>query len=95
MAYLGGYQFVDFKTADLDQRAASAWGAVEGEGLVGATYNPILYCGTQVVKGVDHLFIAEETLQTLGKDKRIVAIVVNEFNGNYTVIKEKFQKIFG
>lgn len=95
MALLGGYQFEDFETAKLKQRAATAWGAVEGAGLVGATFTPILYCGIQMVRGVNHLFIAEEILSTLGQDTRIVAIVVNEFNGNYEVVKDKFQVIFG
>lgn len=95
MALLRGYQFESFETAKLNQRAASAWGAVEGAGFVGATFTPILYCGKQMVRGVNHLFIAEETLSTFGQNKRIVAIVVNEFNGNYEVVKDKFAVIYG
>lgn len=95
MALLGGYQFEEFENVKMKQRPASAWSAVECEGLVGASFKPILYCGVQMVRGVNHLFIAEETLATLGATKRIVAIVVNEFNGEYAVVKDKFQVIFG
>ena len=41
----------------MPQKAASAWsGAIDG--LVGASYKPLLYLGKQVVKGVDHFFVA-------------------------------------
>lgn len=95
MGKLGGYEFEEFETAKLKQRPSSAWSAVETQELVGATFKPILYCGKQVVRGTNHLFIAEETLATLGATKRIVAIVVNEFNGVFEVVKDKFQVIFG
>ena len=79
----------------MPQKAASAWSAIETSGLVGATFKPLLYCGKQLVRGTNHLFIAEETLATLGATKRIVAIVVNEFNGTFEIVNDKFQVIFG
>ena len=42
------------------QEAASAWNAIND--IVGAQYKPLLYIGGQPVKGVNHVFIAEQTL---------------------------------
>lgn len=91
---LGGYDFENFDVqGNLPQRAASAWSVVEG--LVGAKYDLIKYCGRQLVRGTNHCFIAKETLQTIGQDERIVAVVVNEFNGEFEIVKDKFEVIFG
>ena len=63
----------------MPQKAASAWVAIEG-GIVGAGYKPLLYVGSQVVKGVNHWFIAEQTLILAQPERHIVKIAVNEFN---------------
>ena len=91
---LGGYEFEDLKgLTSMPQRAASAWAKVDE--LIGAEYKPLLYCGRQLVRGTNHCFIAKETLQTIGQDERIVAVVVNEFNGEFEIVKDKFEVIFG
>lgn len=70
----------------MPQKAASAWsGAIEGK-LVGATYKPIAYVGTQVVKGVNHIFIAEQTLIVATPERHIVLLTINEFDGNYSLV---------
>ena len=62
---LGKIAFEEFEgLTSMPQRAASAWSAMESGGLVGASYKPLLYVGTQLVKGVNHWFIAEQTLIT-------------------------------
>lgn len=84
---LGKIEFEEFAgLTDMPQRAASAWSAMETGGLVGASYKPLLYVGTQIVKGVNHWFIAEQTLITNPPVKHIVAIAVNEFNGVYAIV---------
>lgn len=83
---LGAIKFEDFEgLTSMPQRAASAWAAVES-GLCGASFKPLLYVGTQVVKGINHWFIAEETLVTNPPAKHIVAIAINEFNGVYGIV---------
>ena len=70
----------------MPQKAASAWsGAIDGK-LVGATYKPIAYVGTQVVKGVNHIFIAEQTLVVATPERHIVLLTINEFDGNYSIV---------
>ena len=63
----------------MPQDAATAWSAIEG--LVGAKYKPVAYIGSQLVKGVNHVFIAEQTLVTATPERHIVAIKVNVLDG--------------
>ena len=55
-------------------------------GLIGATYKPMAYVGTQVVKGVNHVFIAQQTSATLTDERHIVLVTINEFDGKFQVI---------
>jgi len=83
---LGAIKFEDFEgLTNMPQHAASAWSSIE-TGLVGASYKPLLYVGTQLVKGVNHWFICEQTLATNPPVKHIVALAVNEFNGVYAIV---------
>lgn len=82
MATLGGINVIEQKEMTaFPQKAASAWSAVDG--IVGASYKPMAYIGTQIVKGVNHVFIAEQTLLTADGDRHIVLITVNEFGGKF------------
>ena len=76
----------------MPQKAASAWSAIEG-GLVGASYKPLVYVGSQQVKGVNHWFIAEQTLMTATPEKKIVTLAINEFNGIYAVIPTSINEV--
>lgn len=70
----------------MPQKAASAWGgAIDGK-LIGATYKPIAYIGTQVVKGVNHFFIAEQTLVVATPERHIVIVTINEFDGSFSIV---------
>lgn len=76
----------------MPQHAASAWsGAIEG--LVGASYKPLLYLGKQVVRGVNHYFVAEQTLITNPPIRRVVKLVINEFNGEYELVGDSIEDI--
>lgn len=69
----------------MPQDVATAWyGGVKD--LVGAEYQPLLYLGNQVVKGTNYFFIAEETLITHPPIKRVVKVVINEFQGASEII---------
>ena len=82
MALLGGVTILEQKEmTGFPQKAASAWSVMSG--LVGAKYKPMTYVGTQVVKGVNHFFIAEQTLLTTTGDRHIVLVTINEFDGKF------------
>ena len=91
---LGGIEFEEFKgLTSMPQKAASAWIAIEG-GIVGAGYKPLLFVGSQTVKGTNYWFIAEQTLITAEPERHIVKIAVNEFNGKYTIVPHSIEVIF-
>ena len=76
------------------QRVASAVSAIETSGLTGATYKPLMYCGDQPVRGINHWFIAEQTLVTAKPERHIVKLAVNEFNGEYKLVAKSIERIF-
>ena len=77
MATLGGWNIDEMKSVNLPQKAASAFTAVTG-GLVGAEYMPVLYVGSQLVKGTNYCIIALQTLVTVDAPKRLVKMVIHE-----------------
>lgn len=68
----------------MPQKAASAWSGALSE-LLGAKYRPIAYVGNQVVKGINHVFIAEQTFTTANPVRHIVTVTINEFGGKYSM----------
>lgn len=72
----------------MPQDAASAWAKVTE--LTGATFKPILYVGRQIVDGINHWFIAEETRITLGGERQLVMFAVNENSGGFELVPESF-----
>ena len=85
MATLGGITVLEQnEMTAFPQKAASAWSVMSG--IVGTKYKPIAYVGTQVVKGVNHVFIAEQTMLTANFDRHIVLVTVNEFDGNFSLV---------
>ncbi len=77
MAELGCWNIDEMKPCNLPQRAASAFTAVTSE-LVGAEYMPVLYVGTQLVKGTNHCILALQTLVVPNSPKKLVKMVINE-----------------
>lgn len=77
----------------MPQKAASAWSGAGLENLVGASYKPLLYLGSQIVKGQNHWFIAELTIPYSADIRKIVLLTINEFEGKYTLIKESIEVI--
>ena len=85
MFNFGGIEIIEQKgLSEMPQRAASAWSVMSN--LVGASYKPIAYVGTQIVKGVNHVFIAEQTVIIAQPVRHIVSVAINEFDGNYSIV---------
>ena len=88
----GSIQLEQFKgLTTMPQKAATAFSAVEK--LIGAKYLPLLYLGSQVVKGVNYYFIAEQTIMNQAQDRNVVILCVNESGGKYVVVPHSIQKI--
>ena len=61
----------------MPQKVATAVGELADQ-LIGAEYTPIAYLGSQVVNGINHAVLAEQTIIT-GKDtKNVVILIFNE-----------------
>lgn len=68
----------------MPQEFASAWCIMEG--LVGASYKPLLCLGSQLVNGKNFFFIAEQTIITNPAIRRVVKVVINKSAGHYELI---------
>ena len=77
----------------LPQRVASAASAMETAEITGASYKPIVYVGTQPVRGTNYWFIAEKTLITNPPKKVLVTIAVNEFQGKFEIVPKTIHEI--
>ena len=81
----GAIEFAEQKELKtMPQHAASAWSVMGA--LVGASYKPIAYVGQQIVKGVNHVFIAEQTLLSTAGAKHMVLVTINEFDGEFGIV---------
>lgn len=90
----GAIKFEDFEgLTKLPQKAATAWAAVEGK-IVGASFKPLLFIGTQVARGTNYWFIVEETTVTNPPTKHITTLAINEFNGLYSYVPGSIEIVF-
>ena len=94
MTILGGITLeVSTDLTKLPQKVASAMSAIEKPELVGANYKPLMYIGWQNVRGTNYWFIAKQTLMTRNLDEHIVTIAVNEYDGEYEIVKSSIVAI--
>lgn len=91
---LGAIKFEEFEgLTKLPQKAASAWSAVDNS-LVGASFKPLVFVGTQVAKGTNYWFIVEEDMVTNPPIKHIATLAINEYNGVYAIVPGSIDVIF-
>lgn len=84
MTNFGGIEVIEQQgLTKMPQKAASAWASFDGT-MTGVAYKPIAYVGSQIAKDVNYVFLAEQTLITATPVRHIVAVKINEFEGNYT-----------
>ena len=92
----GSWKLADLQPCDLPQKAASAFTAAF-ETLIGANYEPLLYCGKQVVNGTNYAIICKQSIPAPGTPiERIALVVVHESAGlekTYSIVN--IQTILG
>lgn len=64
------------EAVSLPEKAAAAFSAVT-KGMVGAGYAPVLYCGEQIVNGINYMIICKQTLVTNPPEEHLVTMVIN------------------
>lgn len=74
---VGGWKLAPMADCNLPQQVATGFSEVT-QALVGATYEPVLYVGTQVVHGTNHMLICKQTLAAKGAPEHLVKMVLNQ-----------------
>ncbi len=69
---------------ELSAEVQDAFDATVGQ-LVGVNYKPLMYLGSQVVKGVNYYVLASATPVYPDANSRPVVISINVFEGKYTL----------
>ena len=77
MTIPGGWKILNMEACALPQKVASGFSEVFN-GLIGASYLPVLYCATQVVAGTNHMILCKQTLATRDAQEAIVKVVLYE-----------------
>lgn len=73
----GGYQLAHMEACSLPEQVATGFSMAIGS-MVGAKYEPVLYVGTQVVHGTNHMLICKQTLAVAGAPEHLVKMVLNQ-----------------
>lgn len=76
---------IEVSADSMPQKVATAIGELR-EKFVGAEYDPIAYLGSQVVNGVNHAVLAEQTLTTGRDTKNVVLLIFNEKGMDCTLV---------
>ena len=71
--------------ADLPGEVQDAYDDAIGS-LHGVNYNPLLYVGSQVVKGLNYYIICEATVVYPGAIPKAVVVCINSFEGKNTIV---------
>ena len=74
---MGGWELADMQPCALPEKVATGFGEVT-QNMVGAKYVPVLYVGTQVVHGINHMLICKQTLAVQGAPEHLVKMVLNQ-----------------
>lgn len=77
---MGGWNVADMQPCNLPQRVASVFTAVTE--ILGGTYEPLLYIGSQIVNGINYCVIAKQTIPSPGGAyEHVVAMTMNQKPG--------------
>ena len=74
---VGGWELVEMQSCPLPEKVATGFGEVT-QSMLGARYVPVLYVGTQVVHGINHMLICKQTLAAQGAPEHLVKMVLNQ-----------------
>lgn len=73
----GGYTLAPMEACCLPEKVATGFAQVL-EHMTGANYQPVLYVGTQVVHGINHMILCKQTLVVEGAPEHLVKMVLNQ-----------------
>lgn len=74
---IGGWDYSVVGACKLPEKVATGFNEAFSS-LLGATYTPALYCGTQIVHGVNHMIICKVKFATQGSSDALMKVMLNE-----------------
>lgn len=74
---VGAWNYDVLKSCNLPEKVATGFSSVFAS-FVGADYTPVLYCGTQVVHGVNHMIICKSRICHKDAVDRLTKVILNE-----------------
>lgn len=77
MTKVGGWNLVEMEPCKLPQEVATGFTEAM-DGMAGASYVPVLYCGTQVVNGTNHLLICRQTMVTAEPIEGLAEVILHQ-----------------
>lgn len=81
----GAWNFDVLKACELPQEVASGFTEVFSK-FEGADYMPVLYCGTQVVHGLNHMIICKTRICHPDAVDRLTKVILNEVDGKWSIV---------
>ena len=82
---VGTWKIASMEPCGLPEAVATAFSQVTTN-MVGARYIPVLYCGEQLVNGMNYMIICKQILVTNPPVEHIVAMVINCNNNVSSII---------
>lgn len=82
---VGGWKLAPMEACNLPQQVATGFSEVT-KALVGANYVPVLYAGTQLVHGINHMLICKQTLAAPGAPEHLVEMVLNQNTDDGSIV---------
>ncbi len=84
MTTAGGWNFKEV-SSKLPEEVEKGFKEVT-QHLVGASYEAVLYAGSQVVAGFNYMIICKQTLSDNDATERLVKLVINNFNEKWSIV---------
>lgn len=81
----GSWNYEVLEACSLPEKIATGFTEVFSK-LLGAEYTPVLYCGTQVVHGTNHMILCKSKIQYPEAEDRLVKVVLNELEDMWSIM---------
>ena len=83
----GGWVLADtIQPGNLPEKVATAWSELM-QNIAGAKYVPVLYVGTQLVNGTNHMILSRQDLSVLNGESHLVKVILNcALTGEWSIL---------
>ena len=83
---VGNWNILKMEPCNLPQKLATGFSEIMKD-MVGANYEPVLYCATQIVSGTNHMLICKQTLVINPPRENVVKMIINEsLGGEFAIL---------